>query len=78
MVYLYGDQASEMAHRVKRHTGHYRSQRRQGGGGGSEPDSGDDPHEDDNDGRNKHPGNRHRRGGLPPGNGNGPLLGRGG
>ena len=59
MAYLYGDQVSEMVHRVKRHTGHYQSQHRQGGGGGGEPDSRDDPHGDDDDGRNEHPGNRH-------------------
>ena len=49
MAYLYGDQASEMAHRVKRHAGHYQRQRGQGGGGGGEPDGGDDPHGDDDD-----------------------------
>ena len=41
MMYLYGDLVSEMACRVKRHAGHYQSQRGQGGGGGGggEPDS---------------------------------------
>ena len=33
MAYLYGDQASEMPCRVKRHAGHYQSQHGQGGGG---------------------------------------------
>ena len=53
MAYLYGDQASEMARRVKRHAGHYQSQRGQGGGGGGEPDGRDNPHGDDNDRRNE-------------------------
>ena len=48
MAYLYSDQASKMAHRVKRHAGHYWSQHGQGGGGGSEPNGGDNPHGDDN------------------------------
>ena len=77
-AYLYGDQASEMACRVKRHTGHYQSQRGQGGGGGGEPNGGDDPHGDDDDRTNERPGNRHSRGGPPSGNRNGPFLGRGG
>ena len=37
MVYLYSDQASKMACRVKRHAGHYRSQHGQGGGGAVSP-----------------------------------------
>ena len=78
MAYLYGDQVSEMVCRVKRHAGHYQSQRGQGGGGGGEPDGGDDLHGDNNDGRNKHSGNRHGRGSPPSGNRNGPFLGRGG
>ena len=78
MAYLYGDQASEMVCRVKRHAGHYQSQCGQGGGGGGEPDGRDNPHEDDNDRRNERPGNRHGRGGLPSGNRNDPFLGRGG
>ena len=78
MAYLYGDQASEMVRRVKRHAGHYQSQCGQGGGGGGESDGGDDPHGDDDDGRNEHPGNRHGGGGPPSGNRNGPFLGRGG
>ena len=53
MAYLYGDQASEMVCRVKRHAGHYQSQRGQGGGGGGEPDGRDNPHGDDDDRRNE-------------------------
>ena len=77
MAYLYGDQASEMARRVKRHVGHYQHQRGQGGGGGGEPDGRDDPHGDDDDGTNERSGNRHGGGGPPSGNRNGPFLGRG-
>ena len=77
MAYLYGDQASEMARRVRRHAGHYQRQRGQGGGGGSEPDGGDDPHGDDDDGTNECSGNRHGGGGPPSGNRNDPFLGRG-
>ena len=78
MVYLYGDQASEMVCRVKRHTRHYQSQHGQGGGGGGEPNGGDDLHGDDDNGRNKQPDNGHSGGGLPSGNKNGPFLKRGG
>ena len=74
MAYLYSGQASEMVHRVKRHTRHYQSQCGQGDGGGSEPNSGDDPHGDDNNGRNKQPDNGKNEGGPPSGNRNGPFL----
>ena len=76
MAYLYGDQASEMARRVKRHARHYQSQHGQGGGGGGEPNSGDDPHGDDDNGRNEQPDNGRSGGGPPSGNRNGPFLGR--
>ena len=78
MAYLYGDQVSEMAHRVKRHARHYQSQRRQGGGGGGEPNGEDDLHGDDDNGRNEQPDNGRSGGGPPSGNRNGPFLGRGG
>ena len=64
MMYLYGDQVSEMMCRVKRHTGHYQSQCGQDGGGGDEPNGRDDPHGDDNDERNECPDNGHSRGGV--------------
>ena len=78
MVYLYSDQASEMACRVKRHARHYQSQHGQGGGGGSEPDGEDDLHGDDDNGRNEQPDNGRSGGSLPSGNRNGPFWGRGG
>ena len=78
MVYLYGDQASEMVCRVKRHARHYQSQHGQGGGGGGEPDGGDDPHGDNDNGRNEQPDNGCSGGSPPSGNRNDPFLGRGG